>query len=168
MLFLQEPRFWAAIAFILFFVLFGKKIWRPLTAMMDKRSAQIQATLEEASRLRREADEIYTNARKEHEAAKIEAEKILQNSKEIAARIAEKAKKDAECIAERHEQLIRQRMEASEQEAVSVVRKEAAEIAVKAAKEVIALVITEEKDKSLIDHAIAESSKALANDHYNA
>lgn len=46
MLFLQEPRFWAAIAFILFFVLFGKKIWRPLAAMMDKRSAQIQAALE--------------------------------------------------------------------------------------------------------------------------
>ena len=79
MLFLQEPRFWAAIAFILFFVLFGKKIWRPLAAMMDKRSAQIQAALEEASRLRREAEEIYTNARKEHEAAKEEAERMLQN-----------------------------------------------------------------------------------------
>ncbi|WP_232349777.1 MULTISPECIES: F0F1 ATP synthase subunit B [Commensalibacter] len=168
MLFLQEPRFWAAIAFILFFVLFGKKIWRPLAAMMDKRSVQIQAALEEASRLRREAEEIYTNARKEHEAAKEEAERMLQNSKEIAARIAAKAKKDAEFAAERHEQLIRQRMAASEQEAISVVRKEAAEIAVKAAREVIASVMTEEKDKSLIDHAIAEVPKMLAKDQYNA
>ncbi len=168
MLFLQEPRFWAAIAFVLFFVLFGKKIWCPLAAMLDKRSSQIRAALEEASRLRREAEEIYTNARKEHEAAKAEAEKILQTSKKIAARIAEKAKKDAEFAAERHEQLIRQRMVASEQEAVSVVRREAADIAVKAAQQVIASVMTEEKDKSLIDHAIVELPKSLIKDHYNA
>ena len=51
---------------------------------------------------------------------------------------------------------------------ISVVRKEAAEIAVKAAREVIASVMTEEKDKSLIDHAIAEVPKMLAKDQYNA
>lgn len=166
--FLQDPHFWSAVAFVLFFVLFGKKLWRPLAAMMDNRSAQIQSELEEASRLRREAEEIYTSARKEHEAAKIEAEKMLETSKEVAARIAEKAKKDAEIAAERHEKLIRQRIAASEQEAILMVRREAAEIAVKAAKEVIASVMTEEKDKTLIDHAIAEVPKALAKNRYVA
>lgn len=166
--FLQDPHFWSAIAFVLFFVIFGKKLWRPLAAMMDNRTAKVQEELQEASRLRREAEEIYTNARKEHEIAKTEAEKMLETSKEVAARIAEKAKKDAEIAAQRHESLIRQRMAASEQEAIAVVRREAADIAVKAAREVIASVMTEEKDKTLIDRAIAEVPKVLAKNRYVA
>lgn len=164
--FLQEPQFWSALAFVLFFVIFGKKIWRPLAAMLDKRSTDIQAELEEVSRLHREAEEIYTNARKEHEAAKIEAEKMLEASKEIASRVAEKAKKEAELTAERHEVLLRQRMAAAEHDAVLAVRKEAADIAIKTAREVIISVMTEEKDRNLIDRAIAEVPKVLTGRHY--
>lgn len=163
---LQEPHFWSAVAFVLFFVIFGKKLWRPLAAAMDNKSNQIRQELEEASRLRREAEEIYTAAQKEHEAAKIEAEKMLAASKEAAERIAENAKKEADAAAQRHEELVRLRLVASEHEAVNAVRREAADIAVKAAYEVISSVLTEEKDSPLIDNAIAELPKALASDRH--
>ncbi|CAI3940496.1 MULTISPECIES: F0F1 ATP synthase subunit B [Commensalibacter] len=165
---LQEPHFWSAVAFVLFFVFFGKKLWRPLAAAMDNRTNQVRQELEEASRLRREAEEIYTAAQKEHEAAKFEAEKMLAASKEAAERIAENAKKEADAAAHRHEELVRLRLAASEQEAVNMVRREAADIAVKAAYEVISSVLTEEKDTPLIDNAIADLPKALAADRHVA
>lgn len=164
--FLQEPPFWAAVAFILFFVLFGKKIWRPLAAILDRRSADIQAELEEASRLRREAEEFYTNAKKEQDAAKLEAEKMLANSKEVASRLAEKAQKEAEALAQRHQKILEQRLASSEHEAVEAVRREAAAIAIQTAREVIASVLTEEKDRKLVDQAIANVPELLAKDHF--
>ena len=33
--FFSDPRSFVAIAFVIFFVLFGKKIWGALTAMLD-------------------------------------------------------------------------------------------------------------------------------------
>ena len=54
--FFAEPRNWVVLAFILFFVLFGKKLWSALAAMLDARAAAVKAELEEAARLRREAE----------------------------------------------------------------------------------------------------------------
>ena len=36
--FFSDPRSFVAIAFVIFFVLFGKKLWGALTAMLDKRA----------------------------------------------------------------------------------------------------------------------------------
>ncbi len=63
--FFGEPRNWVVIAFILFFVLFGKKLWSALAAMLDARAAAVKAELEEAARLRREAEAMLRGAEKQ-------------------------------------------------------------------------------------------------------
>ena len=54
--FFADPRNWVVLAFILFFVLFGKKLWGALAGMLDARADSVKTELEEASRLRREAE----------------------------------------------------------------------------------------------------------------
>lgn len=162
----QEPKFWSAVSFVLFFVVFGKKIWRPLAAAMDDRAIKIKQDIEEASRLRREAEEIYTLAKKEHEAAKAEAQRMIEASKEAAARIAEEAKKDAEEFVSRNTEMVKVRLASSEQEAIKFVRHQVADIAIKAAHDAIAMVLTEEKDRVLVDRAIADLPKMFAKDRY--
>ena len=54
--FFAEPRNWVAIAFFLFFILFGRKLWSALAQMLDERGAKVRADLEEAARLRQEAE----------------------------------------------------------------------------------------------------------------
>ncbi|MFP6758310.1 MAG: F0F1 ATP synthase subunit B, partial [Alphaproteobacteria bacterium] len=44
--------FWIAVAFVLFFVLFGKKIGGVLIGKLDERSDRIRNELDEAVRLR--------------------------------------------------------------------------------------------------------------------
>ena len=39
--FFAEPRNWVLIAFILFFVIFGKKLWAPLAKMLDDRGTRV-------------------------------------------------------------------------------------------------------------------------------
>ena len=54
--FFAEPRNWVVLAFILFFVLFGRILWRALSGMLDNRAKMVKAELEESARLRREAE----------------------------------------------------------------------------------------------------------------
>ena len=54
--FFANPANWVLIAFLLFFILFGRKLWAAITAMLDDRTATVKAELEEAAKLRREAE----------------------------------------------------------------------------------------------------------------
>jgi len=51
----SDPAFWVAVAFFLFFALAGKALWGRVSAMLDKRSADIAKALADAARLREEA-----------------------------------------------------------------------------------------------------------------
>ena len=64
----SDPAFWVAVAFFLFFALAGKALWGRISAMLDKRSADIAKALADAARLREEAMK-----------AKQDAERTLEN-----------------------------------------------------------------------------------------
>ena len=60
-----DPKFWVAVSFVIFFLLLGKKIWAALTGALDSRAAQIRASLDEAARLRSEAEAMLRQAEAE-------------------------------------------------------------------------------------------------------
>ena len=159
---LADPRFWVAVAFTLFFVIFGRKIVTVVTGLLDKRAAAIQAELDGAARLRREAETLLVQAQQNREAALREAETMLNNARAEAVRVAETARADAASAAARRERLAMDRISAAEKAAVTDVRLAAAEIAAQAAGQVIAQGFGPEADASLIDHAIQGLPAALA------
>ena len=53
--FLSDPAFWVGVAFLLFFALAGKAMWKRVSDMLDKRTAAIVRALGDAERLRDEA-----------------------------------------------------------------------------------------------------------------
>ena len=57
-----DPRFWVGLAFFLFFAVFGRKLIGSLLVVLDKRSLAIKHELEEASRLRQEAEAMLADA----------------------------------------------------------------------------------------------------------
>ena len=160
--FFSEPRTWVAIAFFIFFGVFGPRLWRVIAAMLDKHAATIRSELDEASRLRAEAEAMLTDARARREAALVEAQAMLQSAHAEAARVAGQARTDAEQAGRRREQMAMDRIAAAEKAAVSDVRLAAADIAARAAQEVIAATLTAEGDAPLIDRAIAGLPAALS------
>ena len=159
---LHEPRFFYAIAFVLFFVLFGRRIWRPLVAMLDQRAARVRDDLEGAARLRREAEQMLAEARRERDAALADARTMLENARVESARIAEAAQREADLVAQRRERMAQDRIAASERAAVNEIRVIAAEIATQAARAVVAETLGEAGDQALIDRAIAGLPAAFA------
>lgn len=160
--FFAEPRNWVVVAFVLFFVLFGKKIWGPLSGMLDARGVAVKAELEEASRLRREAESMLRDAEKQRTDALAEAKALINGAQHEAARLSAAASAEAEASAKRREQMAMDRIAAAEKAAVDDVRLAATDVATSAARQVIAGNLTIEADAALIDQAISQLPTALA------
>jgi F-type H+-transporting ATPase subunit b len=160
--FFAEPRNWVLIAFVLFFVLFGRKLWSALAGMLDDRAARVRTELDEAARLRKEAEAMLRDAEARRAEALREAQALIDGAKAEAGRVAAAAAADAEAAARRREQMAMDRIAAAEKAAVDEVRLTAAEVATVAARQVIAEGLSADADSRLIDHAISQLPSALA------
>src|SRR5215475_1716150 len=97
--FFAEPRNWVIIAFILFFAIFGRMLWSALAQMLDDRAARVRAELDEAARLRREAEAMLRDAEARRTEALREAQALIAGAKAEAERVAAAAAADAEASA---------------------------------------------------------------------
>ncbi len=158
---LSDPRFWVGAAFFVFFLIFGGKAWNAVTGMLDKRAAAIRAELEEASRLRREAESMLADATTKREAALRDSQAMLEQARAEAVRVADAARADAAASATRREKLAMDRIASAEKAAVSEVRLAAADLAARAAEQVIRTTLSPEADAHLIDAAIQGLPAAL-------
>ena len=158
---LQDPRTWVAVAFVIFFVLFGRKIWAALTKILDDRAAAVRAELEEASRLRHEAEAMLRDAETRRAQAVKDAQALITGARAEAARVAAAASADALASASRREKMALDRIAAAEKAAIDEVRLVAAEIATEAARQVIAEGLSHEAGDRLIDTAISQLPTAL-------
>ena len=160
--FFAEPKSWVFIAFVIFFVAFGGKLWKALAGMLDDRGAKVRAELEEAARLRREAEAMLKDAEQRRAEALAEAKALIEGAHAEAARAAAAAAAEAEASAKRREQMALGRIAAAEKAAVDEVRLTAAEIATAAARQVIAEGLSADADARLVDQAITNLPGALA------
>jgi F-type H+-transporting ATPase subunit b len=160
--FFAEPRNWVLIAFVLFFVLFGRRLWAVLAQMLDDRAAKVRTELDEAARLRQEAEAMLRDAEMRRAEALREAQALIEGAKAEAERVAAAAGAEAEASARRREQMAMDRIAAAEKAAVDEVRLTAAEVATAAARQVIAEGLSADAASRLIDHAITQLPSALA------
>ena len=158
---LHNPEFWVLVSFVIFFLLFGGKLWKALAGMLDARTAAIRAELGEAHRLRSEAEAMLIEAQRARDQALAEAKDVLARSHAEAARLAEAAHAEAEASAARRERMAMDRIAAAEKAAVSEIQHVAADVAIKATERVIGEGLGGEADASLVDGAIASLPRAL-------
>lgn len=159
--FFSEPPNWVAIAYILFFVLVGRKLWRVVTGLLDARTDAVRAELDEVKKLREEAETMLRDANARRVAAMSEAHALLEGARAEAIRLAAAAEAEATASAGRRERMALDRIAAAEKAAVDEVRIAAAEIAAIASERVIREELTAETDGKLIDSAIGGLPSAL-------
>jgi len=159
--FFADPKMWVVLAFFLFFFLFGKKIWGALADMLDARGVSVKAELEEASRLRREAESMLRDAEKQRADALADAKALIEGARAEAGRLTAAAAAEAEASAKRREKMAIDRIGAAEKAAVDDVRLAAADVATIAARQVMAEGLTGDAANALIDQAIAQLPTAL-------
>lgn len=155
---LQEAGFWYAVSFVLFFVIFGPKVWKPLAGLLDARAERIRLELEESARLRREAEQMREDAMREREQAFAEANAVVEQAKKQAEDLANKARLDAEEMLRRREQMAQDRIAAAERAAVEVIRAAAVDAAFDAAHAIMSKTVMAD---TLVDQAISDLPVAL-------
>jgi F-type H+-transporting ATPase subunit b len=160
--FFAEPRNWVIIAFVLFFAIFGRKLWSALAQMLDDRAAKVRAELDEAARLRQEAEAMLRAAEASRAEALRDAQALIDGAKTEAGRVAAAAAAEAEASARRREQMALDRIAAAEKAAVEEVRQTAVEVATEASRQVIREGLSADADAQLIDQAITRLPGALA------
>jgi F-type H+-transporting ATPase subunit b len=159
--FFAEPLHWVVLSFFLFFIIFGKKLWTALAAMLDARAASVRAEMDEAARLKSEAEAMLKDAEAARARAAAEAKSLIEGAAAEAARVAESTRLEAEASARRREQMALDRIAAAQKQAVDEIRTAAAELATIAARQVIAEGLSAEASTALIDQAIARLPAAL-------
>jgi F-type H+-transporting ATPase subunit b len=164
--FWMRPVFYVAVAFVLFFVLFGKKLWAALQTVLDARINAIRKELAEAASLRREAETMLKEAQAQREAALASAKQMLDYARDEATRVAARANSEAEASASRRERMALDRISAAEIAALRDVRLAAVEVASLAAEQVMRQSFGQEADAVLVDHAIAGLPSALSGARY--
>ena len=125
---------WALIAFILFFVLVGKKLWSALTTNLDQRKKMIETELNEAKKLREEAQaELNASLKKQKEINK-QVLDIINDAKSTAKQIEADALKKSDIIIKRKEEQAKQKINNAQVEALNNIKNISAELSVKSAK----------------------------------
>lgn len=157
--FYTHPTFWVAVAFFSFFIFFGKKMGAVIGGMLDERSQKISDQLDEALRLREEAQELLASYEKKQHEALEEAKSIVAAAKAEAERLAAEAAEQLEHNLKRSEQLATDRINQAQAQAVAEVKDMAVEIAVDAAKRMLTSDVSAAKADTLIDDAIKDLDK---------
>jgi F-type H+-transporting ATPase subunit b len=158
---LMNPEIYVLAAFLIFFGLFGRVIWRALAGMLDGHANVIRVELAEAAQLRAEAEQMLREAQAARAAALDEARDVLVRSRAEAARVTEAAYAEAEAQARRRERMALDRIAAAEKAVITEIRQTAADVAVQAARAVIAETLSPADDAAIVDHAIAALPHAL-------
>jgi F-type H+-transporting ATPase subunit b len=154
---LKDAETWVAIAFVLFV---GVMVYFRVHAMMvktlDDRSARIKAELDEARRLRDEAQALLAEYQRRQNEAEQEAAGIIAGAKAEAERMAIEAKAKAEDLLGRRTKMAETKIAQAEAQALADVRAAAADAAVAAAQQVLTQTVKGKVADDLIDKGIAE------------
>ena len=162
MQFLAEPEFWVAVGFVIFVgVLVYVGVPKMLINALDDRGKRVQAELDEARRLKEEAQKLLAEYKAKQRQADEEAAAIIEGAKAEAERIAAESKAKMEDFVARRTKIAETKIAQAEAQAVADVRAAAAEAAVSAAEKILAESVKGKVADDLITRGIGELKTKL-------
>ena len=148
-----EPELWVAVGFAIFVgILVYVGVPKMLTKALDDRGKRVQAELDEARRLKEEAQKLLAEYQGKQRQAETEAAGIIEGAKADAERIAAEAKTKMEEFVARRTKMAETKIAQAEQQAIADVRAAAADAAVNAAEKIL----RDTAKGQVADHLIAQ------------
>jgi F-type H+-transporting ATPase subunit b len=135
----MDATFWATVALVIFLaVVFYFKAPAAISKALDERANRIRNELEEARRLREEAQQLLAEYQRKRKEAEQDAADIVAAAKREADILVDEAQKKTEEYVARRAALAEQKIAQAEREAINEVRSSAVDIAVEAARTLLA------------------------------
>lgn len=153
--FLNAGGMWALAMLVVIAIMLKAGVPKIVAAALDKKIEGIRQLLDEAAKLRKEAEALKAEYEGKLADAARHAEAITQTATEEAQHILAKAKDDATALVARRKKMAENKIAAAERNAVAELRAKAAQAATQAARGLIADQHSAAADKALVDEAIA-------------
>ncbi len=159
---LRNTDFIVLLSFLAFIgVLVYFKVPALLGGLLDKRAEGIRDDLEQARRLREEAQEIYASYERRSREVKTQADQIVANAKREAEAQAAKAREDLARSIDRRLQAAQDQIASAESDAMRAVRDRAVAASIAAASQILADQVRAGQRSAGIDDAIADVARRL-------
>jgi F-type H+-transporting ATPase subunit b len=159
---LETAEFWVAVAFVIFIgIVLYYGVPRLVGQALDDRAEAIRKNLDEARKMREDAQALLADYQRKAAEAEGEAQKIVAQAKrESEALRVEADRKAAEAVARRIK-LAEEKIARAERQAISDVRGAAVDAAVQAAQRLLAEKASGETGQSLIESSISDLKAKL-------
>lgn len=156
-----DATFWAFIALLIFFgIVVYFKVPGMIAKILDDRIAKIGADLEEARRLREDAQALLAEYERKRKAAEGEAEEIVAAAREEAERMTAEAEAALEDMVARRTKAVEDKIAQAEAQAVAEVQARSADVAIEAARLLLADQV-KENGAALVDQSIKDVASQL-------
>lgn len=158
----KDPETWVAISFILFVALIVYlKVPGKVLGALDARSETIARELEEARKLRAEAEAVLADYKRRAENVEAEAAAILAQAEREASAYAQEARTAFNEMINRRLTIAEQKIKLEEEKARKQIRAQAAELAIAAAEQLIEQKVTGEVAENMIAASLDRIKKRL-------
>lgn len=159
---IKDPVFWTGVALLIFVAIAMKAgVHKTIAKSLDNRSASIAKDLEEARRLREDAQALLAEFQRKAKDAEREAGEIVANAKADALRLKSEAEAQLVETIARRTKAAETKIAQAEARALADVRAMAVDTAVGAAEKVLALRMKGSMASELLDRSIAEVKARL-------
>ena len=155
--FLKESEFWVAVGFVIVVGIFlYKRLPAFVGAALDARAAAIAKELDDARKLREDAEALLAKYKAKAAAVEQEAEAILTEAKAEAERFAAESREALKGQIERRAKAAEDKIAQAEAQAMAEIRTLAADAAAAAAEKLIAARLNEKRASDLIAQSLKE------------
>jgi F-type H+-transporting ATPase subunit b len=153
----QTPEFWVAVAFFLFLAMLAYYgVPRLIGRALDDRAAAIRKELDEARRLREEAQALLADYQKKRQQAEAEAKGIVDSARVEAENLAKETRRSLGETLERRTKQAEDKISRAEAQAVGEVRIASVEAAIAAAETLIKSKVAGATGAQLIEQGIRD------------
>ena len=160
--FLQEPEIWVAVGLaVLVGVLIRVKVPGMALKALDDRAAKIQAELDQALRLRQEAEGLLASIKAQHAESERLAAEMLANAEEESKRMADDAQAKLEEQIKRRHLMAERKIANAEAQAAADVKAAAADLAAQIAEAALVARLNGLTTDPLIDRALGQIGDKL-------
>jgi F-type H+-transporting ATPase subunit b len=146
------------IGFAILLALMRMVAYKPVLNMMDQRSQRIREGLEAAESMKEQAAQADVTVQKRLEEARQEGQGLIGQAQQIANRIQEEARQQAQAEGESLLARARSEIALERDEAIAQIRREFADLTIAAAEKVIGQSLDKKAHERLIDEVLAQSS----------
>jgi F-type H+-transporting ATPase subunit b len=150
---------WTLVSFVVLLVLLAKFAFKPIAQALDRRSATIKKSIEEAEIQRSEAKKLMDDYQRQLAEARAEASKIIEEARglgeNVRKEVVEKANAEASALLQRSQEELQRQKEKGVQELKDTV----ASLSVQIASKIIEKEVNEATHRQLVENLIKDLTK---------